>query len=207
MTGARVVADDELVWWALTVPIPETGHRVGEDRLSRILIALALHANSDRIAWPSAGSVGRSLGIDRRTIRGAFDALESAGLIERAKSHTRSTAWRLLAPVARIPATSDTEDVARIPATQPVENPARSGGGSGGESGGESGGDPRHEEKRREKNKRFDQIQGGKITALRPAATHMLTVRPGEHCPPDRHRYLADGSCINCDIRTERGSA
>lgn len=207
MTGARVVADDELVWWALTVPIPETGHRVGEDRLSRILVALAMHANSERVAWPSADSVGKSLGIDRRTVRGAFDALKSAGLIERAESNTRSTAWRLLAPVARIPATSDVEGVARIPATQPVDNSTRSGGGSGGGSGGASGEDPRHEEKRREKNRNLTNNGVTSIDAYRLPAKTLVTTQPGEYCPPGQHRILGDGTCMNCEMRPERGSA
>lgn len=206
MTG-RTVADDELVWWALTVPIPDTGHRVGEDRLSRILVALAMHANADRIAWPSADSIGKSLGIDRRTVRGAFDALKSAGLIERVDSKTRSTAWRLLTPVARIPATSNQGVVAGIPATQPVDNSELGGGGSGGGSGGATGEDPRHEEKRREKNRDSSRKGVAPITPFQLPARNLVTTRPGEYCPPDRHRFLADGTCMNCEIRPERGTA
>lgn len=207
MTGARVVADDELVWWALTVPIPETSHRIGEDRMNRVLAALAMHANPDRIAWPSSESLGKSLSLNRRTVRNAFDALAEAKLIERAPSRSRSTAWRILAPVASILATSRSSDMASILATGPVDNSRRPGEPSGELTGELTGEDARHEEKRREKNRNSDQNKRGRITALRPEATHMLTVRPGEHCPPDRHRYLPDGSCMKCDIRPERGTA
>ena len=203
MTGARVVADDELVWWALTVPIPETGHRVGEDRLSRILVALAMHANSNRIAWPSADSVGKSLGIDRRTVRGAFDALKSAGLIERTESNTRSTAWRLLAPVAGIPAITGTEGVAGILATHPVDKSAQSGGATGGA----TGEDPRHEGKGREKNRNSRNNGVASIDSYRLPAKTLVTTQPGEYCPPGRHRILRDGTCMNCEMRPERGTA
>lgn len=41
------------------------------------------------------------------------------------------------------------------------------------------------------------------IAAQRPAATFMRTVQPGVHCAPGTHRTVADGTCINCDIRAE----
>jgi len=41
------------------------------------------------------------------------------------------------------------------------------------------------------------------LAPQRPAATFMQTVQPGVHCAPGTHRLVADGTCINCDIRAE----
>ncbi|MDQ1084187.1 MULTISPECIES: helix-turn-helix domain-containing protein [Microbacterium] len=206
MTG-RTVADDELVWWALTVPIPETSHRIGEDRMNRVLAALAMHANPDRIAWPSSESLGKSLSLNRRTVRNVFDALVEAKLIERTPSRSRSTAWRILAPVARILATSRTDDMARMLATGPVDNSPRPGEPTGEPTGELTGEDARHEEKRREKNRDSGRQGVAPIAPLHLPARNLVTTRPGEYCPPDRHRFLADGTCMNCEIRPERGTA
>ncbi|WP_156459355.1 helix-turn-helix domain-containing protein [Microbacterium sp. Leaf436] len=207
MTGARVVADDELVWWALTVPIPETSHRIGEDRMNRVLAALAMHANIDRIAWPSSESLGKSLSLNRRTVRNVFDALVEAKLIERTPSRSRSTAWRILAPVASILATSRSADMARILATGPVDNSSRPGELTGEPTGELTGEDPRHEEKRREKNRNLRNNGVTSIDSYRLPAKTLVTTQPGEYCPPGQHRILGDGTCMNCEMRPERGSA
>lgn len=177
---------EDLVWWALTLRIPDTDARIGSDRLSRTLAVLAAYANADGVAWPSAERLAQDLGIDRRTVRGALAALESAGLISRVPvQRTRSTAWTF-APVtagdmAGIPANPALIHRAGIPASQVAGEVA-------GEVAGNMAGIPAT--KRREGNNKI-------------ATTTMNTVQPGARCAPGHHRLVADGTCMNCDMRTE----
>lgn len=180
---------EDLVWWALTVRIPETTHRIGVDRLSRVLAALAYYANSDGNAWPSAGRIAEDLTLPRRIVREAFAALEAAGLIARVElPRIQSVAWTF-APIqsgdlAGIPATHRVIHMAGTPASEVAGQVA-------GQVAGRVAGIPAT--KRRE----------GNYKNVNTPTTTMVTVQPGVRCAPGEHRLLPDGTCMNCDIRAE----
>ncbi|MDF2047287.1 hypothetical protein P2P98_14060 [Microbacterium sp. Kw_RZR3] len=46
---------------------------------------------------------------------------------------------------------------------------------------------------------------GSKLRAL--PAKNLISIKPGEHCPSDQHRFLPDGTCMRCDIRPGGESA
>lgn len=76
---------DDLVWWAVgaSVPIPSR-YRIGPDRCARVLAVLALHANVDGHAWPSADTIAATIpGLHRRDVRDALAVLEHGGFISR----------------------------------------------------------------------------------------------------------------------------
>lgn len=119
---------DDLVWWAVgaSVPIPSR-YRIGPDRCARVLIVLALHANVDGHAWPSADTIASTIpGLHRRDVRDALAVLEAGGFISRIEEphvKRRSVTWLLhgsaAAPdLAGTPATPASDDLAGIPATQ-----------------------------------------------------------------------------------------
>lgn len=180
----------DLVWWALTVRIPEIDVRIGQDRLSRVLATLAFYANSDGVAWPSADRLARDLDLDRRTVRSALTALESVSVIARvAVPHVRSTAWTF-APVqagdlAGIPAAPGLIHTAGMPAGHVAGDVA-------GDMAGNLAGIPAPKGR-----------EGNYKKGSRETVSTMVTVQPNNHCDPGHHRLLPDGTCMHCDIRAE----
>ncbi|KAA9135741.1 helix-turn-helix domain-containing protein [Microbacterium caowuchunii] len=128
MTEGRPPRGDDLLWWALSTALPAGRSNVGTDRAIRVLVALALHADVDGIAWPSAQTLADRLpGLHRRDVRNALDALEGAGHISRVAGpdRRRSVTWRLNAPnLAGIPAIPAPANVAGISATHVAGNVA-----------------------------------------------------------------------------------
>ncbi|MFF2632905.1 helix-turn-helix domain-containing protein [Microbacterium sp. NPDC058021] len=115
---------DGLVRWALGAELTERSPSVGPDRASRVLVALALHADPTGVAWPSAATLASMLGgLQRRDVRNALELLEANRLIERvatAPTARRSITWRILAPdVASWASNRRAQDVAGYPATAP----------------------------------------------------------------------------------------
>lgn len=119
--------DRDLIGWALSVPIP-SNRQIGSDKARVVLIALCRYESADGRAWPSAETLAADVhGMDRRRVRQALDALETAGLIIRDGRVSRAICWRL----AGIPANQR----AGVPAATPVGEVA-------GEMAGEKAGEP-----------------------------------------------------------------
>ncbi|MCR2784073.1 MULTISPECIES: helix-turn-helix domain-containing protein [unclassified Microbacterium] len=217
-----MTAIDELTRWALSATV--SGNRqVGAWASKCVLIALCQYANQDLEAWPSADSIAADVGMTRRDARNALDALEHNRLIERASRQVgRSTRWVILADLAGYPATKPAGDVAGNLAGDVAGNLA-------GDVAGFVAGYPAT--KGKEENKKggasdltplspycaihplgTDQPcrpcgearkRAMANTARQPAAVFMRTVQPGVHCAPGTHRTVADGTCIDCDIRAD----
>lgn len=199
---------DDLVWWAVgaSVPIP-SGFRIGPDRCARVLAVLALHANVDGYAWPSAETIAATIpGLHRRDVRDALAVLENGGFISRVPDppvKRRSVTWLLHAvprarQVAGIPATSDIDNLAGIPATnERADLAGELAGNLAGEVAGNLAGIPatnRREEKR---------------TPIAHARAHEAggSQWAGEECdvrrdPRGPHELDADGlACVHCQAR------
>jgi hypothetical protein len=102
----------DLVRWANASDLPSTRH-IGRHAVGRVLLGLAVHADRNGDAWPSAQTLADQIsGLSRWDVRNALDALESHGLIKRNGLRGRSIVWRLAIDMAGFPATSGAGDVA-----------------------------------------------------------------------------------------------
>lgn len=116
-TNTHTPAD--LTRWALGVTLPRSP-QIGADRVGRVLVALVQYASADGVAFPSTETLARDVsGITRRDARNALDLLAAHGVITVAEAprRGRNRRWRIVAtPMAGIPATSNDDDMAGIPA-------------------------------------------------------------------------------------------
>lgn len=92
----------EAMKWAMKEAPLQANAAQARNRL--VLIALADRYNNDtQVAWPSIATIADDLNMSRNTVQKALDALEQAGLIERAHPHWvahikqqyRPTVWTL----------------------------------------------------------------------------------------------------------------
>ena len=92
----------EAMKWAIKEAPLQANAAQARNRL--VLIALADRYNNDtQVAWPSIATIADDLNMSRNTVQKALDALEQAGLIERAHPHWvahikqqyRPTVWTL----------------------------------------------------------------------------------------------------------------
>ena len=92
----------EAMKWAIYEAPLQANASYARNRL--VLIALADRYNNDtQVAWPSIATIADDVGLSRNTVQKGLDALEQAGLIERAHPHWvahikqqyRPTVWTL----------------------------------------------------------------------------------------------------------------
>ncbi|WP_395659146.1 helix-turn-helix domain-containing protein [Nocardioides sp.] len=85
----------DLVRWANAAEVRGT-RQVGRHAVARVLVQLAVHADSSGIAWPSQETLASEIsGVTRRDVRNALAVLESEGLILRVDRRGRAQAYLL----------------------------------------------------------------------------------------------------------------
>jgi hypothetical protein len=117
---------DDWMEWALSTPIPSRAVSIGQSSTRLILVALALHANAEGFAFPSAQTIADKInGMHRRDVRNALEVLEAGGVIARAGKVGRAVRWHLNSlDKAGFPATSHSRDMAGYPANDVAGNMA-----------------------------------------------------------------------------------
>ncbi|WP_369045155.1 helix-turn-helix domain-containing protein [Sinomonas sp. P10A9] len=86
---------DQWIRWALAADLPSS-RAIGQHAVGRVLVALAVYANRDGIAWPSTYTLADDVsGLSRRDVRNALEALEASGVISKAGKAGRATRWHL----------------------------------------------------------------------------------------------------------------
>lgn len=87
---------NDFVWWALR-QAPAGTRQTGVATAKLVLIALALHASSDGIAYPGQDTIAEETGLDRRTVRNSLALLDDQGFIKKVGSAGRAIKYQLQA--------------------------------------------------------------------------------------------------------------
>jgi DNA-binding transcriptional MocR family regulator len=66
----------------MTTPLPSS-KQVGVHTVRVVLLAWAMHADGEGVAWPSYERLAGATGVHARTVRSAFAALEAEGVLGR----------------------------------------------------------------------------------------------------------------------------
>lgn len=87
---------NDFVWWALR-QAPAGTRQTGVATAKLVLIALALHASSDGIAYPGQDTIAEEAGLDRRTVRNSLALLDDQGFIKKVGAAGRAIKYQLQA--------------------------------------------------------------------------------------------------------------
>lgn len=74
--------NDEVLRWAMSTPLPSS-KQVGEHAARVVLLAWAMHANNEGVAWPSYERLSEMSGVHRWSVQNAVKALEEEGVLGR----------------------------------------------------------------------------------------------------------------------------